>query len=92
MISQFFFLILQNHHYFVISQKDFLISQNRFGVLVLRINDGPRNMHMHVRFHSYRREKLIVWAFAARINGTQITIWATTRVLGTVAKAQAVQM
>ena len=44
-----------------------LISQNRFGMLVFKNNDRSRNVHTHVHFHAYRREKLIARAFAARI-------------------------
>ena len=47
---------------------------NRFGILVLKKKDRSRNIHTHVRFHSYGREKLIAGAFAARLNGPQITI------------------
>ena len=46
----------------------------------------------NVCFHSYRREKIIARAFTARINGIQITIWASTWDFSTVAMVQAVQL
>ena len=54
-----------------------LILQNRFGMLVFKKNDRSHNVQSHEHFHSYRQEKLITRAFAARINGIQTTILAT---------------
>ena len=53
---------------------DFMLSLNRFGILFLKKKDRSRNIHTHVRFHSYGREKLIARAFAARLNDPQITM------------------
>ena len=71
---------------------DFMLSLNRFGILFLKKKDRSRNIHTHVRFHSYGREKLIARAFAARLNGPQIIMWASTWDLDTVAEAQTVQL
>ena len=68
-------------------QIKFVMSQNRFGVLVLK---KMIDSAIFIRMCAW--EKIIAWAFTARINGTQIAIWASTWDLGIVAKAQAVQM